>query len=211
MDADILWQTALALARRSRDVSPKPRALPPLLFFTDPERIKAPWEIVARLPKGACVVYRAFSRPDALETGRKIAEACRLKDVKLLVGRDEALAAALKADGLHLPERDMARAKDLRSAHPDWILTCALHAPLEGRSCAGLDAFVVSPVFPAGGASALNPDLGTAAFEAIVGALPLPAYALGGITPANASALFETSACGIAAVDAIAKAYVDEA
>ena len=207
MDADILWQAALALARRSRDVSPKPRDLPPLLFFTDPDRIKAPWEIASRMPAGSCVVYRAFSRPDALETGQRIAAACRANGVKLLVGRDETLARALEADGVHLPERDMARATALRVQHPDWILTCALHSLLQGPDCKGLDAFVVSPVFTAGGASASKPELGTSAFSAIVGSLPLPAYALGGITPANAATLLDTGACGIAAVDAVARAF----
>ncbi|MEG1451404.1 thiamine phosphate synthase [Brevundimonas sp.] len=206
-DADILAQTALALARRSGGVSPRGHSLPPLLFFTDPERTPEPWTIAQNLPQGSGVVYRAFSRPDAEATGLKLRAACDQAGVKLLVGKDEVLAAAIGADGLHLPETDMARAENLSQAYPHWLLTCALHGPLGQRNATGLDAFIVSPVFPAGGASAAKTDLGLQTFSQIIAALPCPAYGLGGIHPANAAQLLETRACGIAGVEAISRAF----
>ena len=124
-----------------------------------------------------------------------------------MVGKDDTLATAIKADGLHLPEMDMARAEPLSKQHPNWLLTCALHGPLDGRSATGLDAFVVSPVFTAGGASRAKADLGIEAFSQIIDALPCPAYGLGGIHPANAAQLLTTRACGIAGVEAISRAF----
>ncbi|GAA0381264.1 thiamine phosphate synthase [Brevundimonas terrae] len=206
-DADILTQTALALARRSGGVSPRGHSLPPLLFFTDPDRTPEPWKIAQNLPQGSAVVYRAFSHPDAEATGLKLRAACDRAGIRLLVGKDEALATTIKADGLHLPEIDMARAEHLAKQYPHWLLTCALHGPLEGRSATGLDAFVVSPVFTAGGASRAKPDLGIEAFTQIIDALPCPAYGLGGIHPANAAQLLTTRACGIAGVEAISRAF----
>lgn len=206
-DADILWGTALALARRAGGVSPRGHALPPLLFFTDPDRTLEPWQIAQNLPQGSAVVYRAFSRTDAKETGLKLRAACDRAKIGLLVGKDDALATAIGADGLHLPEMDMARADALSQTYPHWLLTCALHGPLTGRCATGLDAFVVSPVFPAGGASAAKADLGLEAFSRIIAALPCPAYGLGGIQPANAAQLLETRACGIAGVEAIMRAF----
>lgn len=206
-DADILIQTALALARRAGGVSPRGHALPPLLFFTDPDRTPEPWKIAQNLPQGSAVVYRAFSRPDAEVTGLKLRAACDRAGVRLLVGKDEALATNIKADGLHLPEIDMARAEHLAKQYPHWLLTCALHGPLDGCSATGLDAFVVSPVFRAGGASRAKPDLGIEAFSQIIDALPCPAYGLGGIHPANAAQLLTTRACGIAGVEAIMRAF----
>lgn len=206
-DADILTQTALALARRSGGVSPRGHSLPPLLFFTDPERTPEPWKIAQNLPQGSAVVYRAFSRPDAETTGLKLRVACDQAGVKLLVGKDAQLAIAIGADGLHLPEMDMARAERLSTQYPQWLLTCALHVPLGERSATGLDAFVVSPVFAAGGASSGKADLGLEAFSKIIDTLPCPAYGLGGINPSNATQLFETRACGIAGVEAIMRAF----
>ncbi|MDA1322928.1 MAG: thiamine phosphate synthase, partial [Proteobacteria bacterium] len=53
-DARTLWATAQALSQSvaltAAPVSPRP--LPPLLFFTDPERTPRPWETAARLPAG---------------------------------------------------------------------------------------------------------------------------------------------------------------
>ncbi len=48
-------------------------ALPPMLFFTDPERTPSPERVMERLPRGAGVVFRAFGRPDALDQGRSVA------------------------------------------------------------------------------------------------------------------------------------------
>lgn len=197
----------MALARRSGGVSPRGRFLPPLLFFTDPERTLAPWEVAARLPTGSAVVYRAFSRRDATEVGHKIRAACDVSGALLLVGRDADLAARIDADGLHLPERDLQRAVEIRARHPDWIITCALHSGLGDRSAEGLDAFIVSPVFSAGGSSAAKPELGIEAFSALVQALPCPAYGLGGIHVGNVEMLTDTQACGIAGVDAIQDAF----
>lgn len=197
----------MALSRRSGGVSPHGHFLPPLLFFTDPERTPKPWRVAENLPEGAAVVYRAFSRPDAAEVGHRLRAACNLSGTHLLVGRDDSLAQEISADGVHLPERDMARAVSIRAAHPRWIISCALHSPLGQRSAAGLDAFVVSPVFPAGGASAQKADLGLFETARLIERLPLPAYALGGITPANAERLLDTQACGIAGVDAIQSAF----
>ena len=177
------------------------------MFFTDPDRTPAPWRVAEQLPEGAGVVYRAFSRSDAREVGLRLRAACNLSGAVLLVGADAELAADIAADGVHLPERDMNKAKTLRSARPRWLITCALHQPLGQRVTGGIDAFVVSPVFPAGGASAAKPDLGVSAAARLIASLPKPAYALGGITPANAAQLVDTRACGIAGIEAIQRAF----
>ena len=52
-DARALWNAATALNRAAAAVSPGAAWLPPLLFFTDPERTPRPWETAARLPAGS--------------------------------------------------------------------------------------------------------------------------------------------------------------
>ena len=180
-DARTLWVAAQTLSQSvalaAAPVSPRP--LPPLLFFTDPERTPRPWETAARLPAGAGVVYRAFGAADAVETGLRLREATRAAGALLLVGLDAALAERVEADGVHLPERALSSAYALSGRRPDWLLTGAAHSEAAVRGARDLHALVLSPVFPAGGASAAKPALGVERFSALVTMAPCPVYALG--------------------------------
>lgn len=204
-DARAIWNAATALNRAAAAVSPAAAALPPMLFFTDPDRTPRPWDTAARLPAGSAVIYRAFGASDAVETGHRLREETADRGVKLLVGLDPDLAEAIDADGLHLPERAVEHAPRIRSDRPGWILTAAWHGVYPPLG--DLDALILSPVFPAGGASAGKPALGVPAFEQHVKAARLPVYALGGVTPENAATLAHTGACGLAAVSAIQSAF----
>lgn len=179
--------------------------LPPLLFFTDPVRTPRPWETAARLPAGAGVVYRHFGAPDAAETAILLRTSTQDAGVRLLIGLDDRLAETIGADGVHLPQRALDRAAALRAAHPDWILTGAVHEAL--KALEALDAVVLSPVFTAGGASSMTPAMGLEAFRTLAGSLDRPAYALGGLDARNAQALASSGACGIAAVGGIVSAF----
>ena len=210
-DAQVLWRTATALARAATAVSPldrpEGRPLPPLLFFTDPTRTPRPWETAARLPTGAAVVYRHFGAARALETGLRLRAATKGAGVRLLVGLDADLADRIDADGVHLPERALSAAYALSGRRPDWLLTGAAHSMHAVKDARDLDALVLSPVFPAGGASATRAALGIEGFEALAAVAPCPVYALGGICAANAPALIESGAYGIAGVEAMQNAF----
>lgn len=210
-DAEILWEVASVLARDAANVSraagrPGPN-LPPLLFFTDPRRTPRPWETAARLPAGSGVVFRAFGAADARETGLRLREATRRRDGLLLVGLDVALAEAVEADGVHLPERALDQAVGLAARYPGWRVTGAVHDAAALAGAKGLDAVVLSPVFAAGGASADRPALGVQGFRGLAQAAREPVYALGGIGAANARTLIGAGACGIAGVSAIQAAF----
>lgn len=210
-DAESLWEVASVLARDAADVSRRagrpPADLPPLLFFTDPDRTPRPWETAARLPAGAAVVFRAFGAADARETALRLREATARRGVRLLIGLDAELAEAVGADGVHLPERALGQAPALAAARPGWRITGAAHTAAALSVAAGLDAAVVSPVFAAGGASAARPPLGVTAFSALARGAAIPVYALGGIDAANARALIGSGACGVAGVSAIRAAF----
>ena len=206
-DARTLWQTATALARAAAAVSPPKRPLPPLLFLTDPTRTPRPWETAARLPAGAGVVFRHFGAADALETGLRLRAATKDAGVRLLVGLDADLAERIGADGVHLPERALSAAYALSGRRPDWLLTGAAHSADAVKSARDLDALLLSPVFPAGGASAAKTALGIEGFKALTALAACPAYALGGINAAKAESLMGSGACGIAGVDAVQAAF----
>ena len=124
----------------------------------------------------------------------------------MLIGLDAGLADEVGADGVHLPERALDQAAGLAKSQPHWLLTGAAHGAAALVHTMSLDAVVISPVFPAGGASSLTPALGLPAFIALVHVAPVPVYALGGIQTQTARSLIGSGAFGFAGVSAIQSA-----
>ena len=202
-EARTLWSGALALNRAAGAVS-----LPPLLIFTDPVRVAAPWTVAARLPVGAAVVYRHFGAADREATARRLREITAHRRVRLLIGLDADLAEQVGADGLHLPERARGLAAEIRARHPQWTITAAAHADTaEDAETGGLDALVMSPVFATLSPSPLRPLLGVEGLARTVRQSKIPVYGLGGIDAATVGRLAGTGACGIAGVDGFTRAF----
>jgi thiamine-phosphate pyrophosphorylase len=179
--------------------------LPRLVFFTDPGRTPDAAAAIAKLPRGAGVVYRAFGDERATEVGRELARLAHARGLVLLAGADPDLAAAIGADGVHLPERMLGRARSLRRARRTWIVTCAAHsaAALVAARRAGADAAFLSPVFESRSPSAGRP-IGALRFAALARAAGLPVYALGGVNAHTARRLVRSGAAGLAAVEGFA-------
>ena len=175
------------------------------MLMTDPARVPDPLAAVKRLPRGSAVVFRAFGAVDAVAEGRRLAHAARRRGIVLLAGADPALALAIRADGVHLPERLSHQAGALRRAHPRWLITVAAHGEAAARRArlSGADAVVISPVFASRSPSAGRP-LGTVRFAALARGARMPAYVLGGVNTATAARLVGSGAVGIAAVEALA-------
>ena len=77
-----------------------------------------------------------------------------------------------------------------------------IHGPRALRAAAalGVDAVLLSPVFP----TASHPGdavIGITRFRLWARTCPCPVYALGGVTPRTARALFSTDCIGIAGID----------
>ena len=175
-----------------------------MLFLTDPRRTPHPDRDAAGLPRGSGVGFRAFGAPDAVALGLRLRTVTRRRGLLLLVGADPALARAIGADGVHLPERLAHRAGALRRARPGWIVTAAAHdeAAVRRARRAGAQGVLVSPVFESASASAGRP-MGPLRFAALTRRAGLPVYALGGIDAATARRLTSAGAAGIAAVSGL--------
>jgi thiamine-phosphate pyrophosphorylase len=192
-------RTAQALGRRAARRKPP---LPPLLFFTDPERTPDIEAAALRLPRGSAIVYRSFGAPDAEARARGLLAIARRRGLVLLIGADAGLAARIGADGVHLPERLAHQARRLKAR--GWIVTAAAHGALAARRGlkAGADAVVVSAVFPSNSRSA-GPPLGPLRLAQIVRTAAGPVYALGGINDKTARRLTPAGLVGLAAVEAL--------
>lgn len=119
----------------------------------------------------------------------------------LTIGGDPALAAALGADGVHMPgtvtQEDLRRARDLMPAPALVGVSAHSLADVEAAARAGSDYVTLSPIFETASKPGYGPVLGPDIFGA-ASRLGLPVIALGGITPANAPVCRETGAAGIA-------------
>lgn len=160
----------------------------PTVTVTDPNRMPDPAAVAERLPRGAALILRHYEAPGRAALARRLAAVCRRRGITLLVAGDWRLAAAVKADGLHLPE-GLARHGVLSPAlmwrrRSGALLTMATH----GRSALAVaarldaDAALLSPVFPTAshpGAPTLGPWRASLwAQDARV-----PVLALGGANP----------------------------
>lgn len=158
--------------------------------------------MVATLPPGSGVVFRAFGAPDAETRARRLLALCGNGRLKLLIGADARLAARIGADGVHLPERLAGRARAVR--RPGWLVTAAAHSERAARRAlaAGADAAVVSVAFTSRSLSAGAP-MGPVRLAALARSVPGPVYGLGGINNETARRLKDAGLMGIAAVEGL--------
>jgi thiamine-phosphate pyrophosphorylase len=179
------------------------RALPALLLMTDPKRLPDPCGAAARLPRGSGVILRAYDAPERERLAHALAEIARRQRLVLLIAIDAALAAAVGADGVHLPEALAGQATIVRR-RSDWLVTVAAHslAALREAARAGADAALLSPVFPTASHPEARP-LGPHYFATLVRRAGLPVYALGGVDETNAPLLLASGAAGIAGIGAL--------
>ncbi|MGE5476415.1 MAG: thiamine phosphate synthase [Bacteroidales bacterium] len=174
--------------------------MPALILVTDETRLADPLPALDRLPPGAGVLLRHYSCANRPGLARALARAARRRRVALLVGGgDWRLAAAVGADGVHLPETLARTLADpglrlwLRRGH---VLSVAAHSRAALARAAGLgaDAALLSPVFPTASHPGA-PTLGATRFALWARAARLPVVALGGVNGRTARALRCAAGC----------------
>jgi thiamine-phosphate diphosphorylase len=175
-------------------------SLPRLLVLTDRTQAAGPLvaTVAAAVDAGArAVVLREKDLPDADRRALATDLRALLAPVGglLVVGGP---AGSEPGDAVHLAARDAVPAP---------------RPPLLGRSChsaaevaqaraEGCDWVLVSPVFPTASKPGYGPALGTAGLAALLAGGP-PAYALGGVTPADVAGCRAAGAHGVAVMGAV--------
>lgn len=174
------------------------RGLPPIVLLTDDAR-EADWaEAAAALPRGAAVIVRHREAAARERLARRLKDVCASRGVKFLVADDVGLAIRVRADGVHVPERQAAKLRGLRRAHPLWLITASAHGRRGTAVTRGADAVLISPVF----ATASHPERSALGVVRFVGLSrgAAAAYALGGIDAARVLRLGALRLAGIALI-----------
>ena len=178
--------------------------LPALILMTDQDRLPDPVAAARALPRGSAVILRHNDAKARTALARRLVAVSRQRGLMLLIAGDARLAAAIGANGLHLPEARAREAAHWRALRPEWIITAAAHSAraLAVAERAGADAVLLAPVFP----TASHPgreSLGALKVRAMAQRAALPVYALGGINAQTIARLKGSRLAGIAAIEAL--------
>ena len=126
---------------------------------------------------------------------------CKAYSAKLFINSNINIATDVGVDGVHLPESlldtiQKAKARNL-------LVGCSVHDldVAQKVQVAGANFVTYSPIYPT--MSKPNPAVGLKSLRRIVGALDIPVFALGGITPSKVPECLNSGAFGVAAMSSV--------
>jgi thiamine-phosphate pyrophosphorylase len=145
-------------------------------------------------------------RDSVLETARRVREVTLGSDTLFIVNDDVTIARDVDADGVHLGQRDMSidEARRLWTA-PGKRFGLSTHNEREAlvASRQSPDYIGVGPVFPTPTKAIPDPVLGPERMGRIIGSVPVPAVALGGIDGGNLPEVLRNGARNFCVVRAV--------
>ena len=143
----------------------------------------------------------ALPDADCERFARAVVERCHAAGALAVVNGDAALARRIGADGLHLPARSLMAA----DGRPDfeWVgASCHSRAELEQAAALELDYALLGAVRPTQSHPERAP-LGWPAFGELIARLPLPVFALGGLSAGDLETAKAAGAHGVAGIRGI--------
>lgn len=142
----------------------------------------------------------ALDETDYARLAGRALEICRASGARLLLNCAPELALSLGADGVHLAGRRLMRLDRRPLPRDRWVAaSCHDAAQLAHAVAVGVDFAVLSPVAATASHPGTEP-LGWKRFRALVEAVPLPVYALGGLGVDDLEAAWCHGAQGVAAI-----------
>lgn len=124
---------------------------------------------------------------------------------RLIVNDRIDVAAAVKADGVHLGIKSFPPDEARRLVGERMIVGSSVHGRVEAEKAEsmGADYLIFGPVFkPVSKKGDMKPA-GAGALKQIVEHTALPVYAIGGMTPERVPEVMETGAAGVAVIGSI--------
>jgi thiamine monophosphate synthase len=172
-----------------------------LVLMTDDGRLPHPLTAARALPQGSLVIVRSRDAKQRASLAAALRPLARARRLILLIADDPALARAIGAHGLHLPEQRAREVFHQRAGNPRWLITASAHSPRALLQAGNADAILLSPVFATQSHQQAKP-LSPARARMMARRMKIPCFALGGVTAENAVLLSGFS--GIAAIGALA-------
>ena len=124
----------------------------------------------------------------------------------LSIGRDIALAAAIKADGVHLQSSaSLATARQGLGMRAFIGVSAHTLHEVEGCSCRGADYVTLSPIYGTASKPGYGPPLGPAILKQAA-ACGIPVLALGGVTVERIAECRSFGAAGVAVMGSVMRA-----
>jgi len=154
-----------------------------------------------------------LSTRERFELGTQIRRLTTEYGAKLIVNGDAALARALGADGVHLPQDGLPVDVCRKILAPGMIAGVSTHSVAEAKDAEerGADFITYGPVFYTPSKAGYGPPVGVDSLRDVSAAVGLPVFALGGVKPANIEDVLSMGASGIAMISAILAASDVEA
>ena len=142
---------------------------------------------------------------EALQIGRALQALCRAAGVLFIVNDRVDLALALEADGVHVGVNDLPVPETRKLVGESMVVGFSpesLEQAVEAEA-AGADYLGVGPVYPTATKPDAGPAVGLEHLAEIARAVHIPVVGIGGITAANAAAVIEAGAVGVAVISAV--------
>jgi thiamine-phosphate pyrophosphorylase len=158
---------------------------------------------------GADVVQFRDKRDQApaqrIRTARAIRERIEGRGARLIVNDHPEVAAASKADGVHLGPGDPAPSDARRLLGPDRLIGATANDLAAARAAASqpVDYLGVGPVFGTASKHDPAPTLGLAGLRRIVEQVDRPVIAIGNIRPEQVGQVLAAGAHGVAVLSAV--------
>ena len=190
------------------------------LVTDDPSRYRGDWlELIAAALDGGvtCVQYRDTENVPKVqyERIRQLQDLLKPRHIPLIVNNDAELAAAVKAEGVHVGQGDMPPAQVRQIVGPVCEIGLSitslgnLDAILRRRETGGEepDVIGIGPIYDATKTKAdAAKEMGLDGLAKIVAATPdMPNVAIGGITLERAPGILAAGAQGLAVVSALSQ------
>jgi len=137
-----------------------------------------------------------------------IAVHARAAGARLLVNDRPDVAAAVRADGVHLGQTDLPVAVARRILGPGRLVGVSTHDLDEARAAiaAGADYLGVGPIYPTTSKAGALPARGLALVAAVRPLTAAPLVAIGGIDATTARAVLDAGADAVAMIGALVRA-----
>ncbi len=187
-------------------------ALPPLYLITDRRLVSTGEEFIEFLESLMIAGVRMIQLREKdlpacqlYETGKKLREATRRHDCRLLINDRIDIALAVDADGVHLRSSSIAPAVARKLLGNDKLIGASTHSKEELTSVAqqGADFATFGPVFYTPSKAPYGAPKGLTELQEICSTSAIPVYALGGLTVTNTPATMTTGAHGIAVISTL--------